>query len=437
MTIEKELTYKEILIFWAPLVLMWVVMGLEMPIVNSVIARMSDAKENLAIFGVVFSISLIIEGPIIQMLSAANALSEKYNNYKRLSMFLLFTLFILTTIHLLCCTPPVFNFIANKLIKLNKDFITPARITLIIMIPWTPAIGYRRMWQGVLIRAGRTYSVTAIMVLRIIATLLVLFFGFFFTNLRGCYIAAASLSVGVSTGAIMAGLFASRTIKEKKKVSDNIPAISWKGLLVFYIPLALTSFVTMAYRAIISAGITRGRMPLESLAAWPVIYSFVSLFQSIPYSFQEAAIALISTKKNNRKLLNTIIGIGSITFLLYITAILTPFGRVLFLSKISGLPDDLISISIIPLFIMTIATLTVPAISWQRAVNIHEKTTGNIAVAVCINLTIVVLAMTFLNMFFSILGVIAAAISFTTAVFAEAFFLIFLLKRKKPELAAA
>ncbi len=299
------------------------------------------------------------------------------------------------------------------------------------MIPWTPAIGYRRMWQGVLIRAGKTYSVTAIMVLRIIATFSVLFFGFFFTNIRGSYIAALSLSVGVITGAVTAGIFASKTIKEKKTVSDNIPVIPWKDLFVFYIPLALTSFVTMANRPIISAGITRGLFPLESLAAWPVVYSFVSLFQSFPMSFQEAAIALISGKKNDRLLLNTIIAIGSITFLLYVSAILTPFGRVLFLSKISGLPGDLISISLIPLFIMTIVSFAAPAIAWFRAVNIYEKTTGSVAIAVVINLSIVVLTMTLLNLFFSVSGITAAAISFTASVLGEAVFLIISARRKR------
>ena len=429
MITDKELTYKEILKFWCPLALMWIVMGLEMPTINSVIARMSFPKENLAIFGIIFALSLVIEGPIIQMLSAANALSTSYNNYKRLSKFLLFTLFILTAIHILCCMPQVFNFIAKKLFNLNDEFITPARITLTIMIPWTPAIGYRRMWQGVLIRAGKTYSVTVIMVIRMMATFIVLFIGFFFSNFRGCYIAAASLSIGVTTGAVVGGIFASKTIKEKKKVSENTTAISWKALCIFYLPLALTSFITMANRPIIAAGITRGIFPLESLAAWPVIYSFVNLFQSFPHSFQETAIALISGKKNNRMLLNSIIFIGAMTLLLYATAVLTPFGRVLFLSKISGLPKDLISISIVPLLIMVTVSLATPAIAWYRAVNIHNKTTGSVAIAVAINLTVVVITMSLLNLLFSIHGVRAAAISFTAAVCSEAIFLIISAKR--------
>lgn len=429
MTTEKELTYKKIFIFWAPLSFMWVAMALEKPIINSVIARMPFATENLAIFGVVFALSLIIEGPIIQMLSAANALSTSYDNYKRLSRFLLFIILILTAIHILICVPQVFNFIAKKLLNLNDDFITPARITLIIMIPWAPAIGYRRMWQGVLIRAGRTYSATIIMIIRIIATIIALFIGYFFTDIRGSYIAAASLSVGVITGAIIAAIFASKTIQEKKIQSDNTPVISWKDLFVFYMPLALTSFVTMSSRPIISAGITRGLLPIESLAAWPVTYSFVFLFLSFPYSFQEAAIALFSGKKNNRMLLNSIIAIGAITVFVYAAAVLSPFGRVFFLSKISGLPEYLISISITPLIIMIIVSSVVPVITWLRAVNIHEKTTSTIAIAVFINLTVVVLTMTLLNMFFSIVGITAAAISFAAAVSAEAVFLIIATKR--------
>ena len=431
MIAEKELTYKKILKFWWPLALMWIVMGLEMPTVNSIIARMSSPKENLAIFGVVFSLSLIIEGPIIQMLSAANALSTSYNNYKRLSKFLLFILFILTPIHILCCIPQVFTFIAEFFFNLNDDFITSARITLTIMIPWTPAIGYRRMWQGVLIRAGRTYSVTVIMIIRIIATFLVLFGGFFFTNIKASYIAAASLSIGVTTGAIVAGIFASKTIREKKKASDNITVISWKALFIFYFPLALTSFITMSKRSLISAGITRCLFPLESLATWPVVFSFVNLFQSFSFSFQEASIALISNKKNNRMLLNSIISIGTLTFLLYSFAIFTPFGRILFLSKISGLPEELLLISTTPLFIMAIVSLTTPAVAWFRAINIHNKTTNNVAIAVAIDLVVVVVAMILFNLFFSILGIIAAAISFTAAVCSEAVFLIIAANRKK------
>ncbi len=425
MISEKKLDYTDILKFWAPLAMMWVVMSLEMPVINAVVARMSFPKENLAIFGVVFSISLIIEGPIIQMLSAATALSSNYSSYKKLSRFLFFSVFFLTSIHLLCAAPHVFNFIAKNLLNLQDDFIHPARISFLIMFPWTSAIGYRRMWQGVLIRDGRTYAVTAIMIFRILVTISVLFAGFFLTEMRGSYIAALSLSAGVTAGALAAGLLASSTIRKRKaeeNAGSNNSCVTWSYLFIFYAPLALTSFVTMANRPIISAGITRGLFPVESLAAWPVVLSFVFLFQSIPLSFQEAAIALISD--NNRKTLKrSITVIGAASAAVFLAAVITPFGRKIFLSLLSGLPDYLIDISLLPLLLMTLVSFAAPAIAWLRAVNIRKGTTANIAWAVAVNLTFVSLTLAVINLFFSISGIMAAALSYTTAVCAEALFL--------------
>lgn len=427
----KEISYSSILRFWTPLALMWVTMSLEMPVINAVIARMGMAKENLAIFGVVFSVSLLIEGPIIQMLSAATALTGSYENYKRLSRFLFLFVAILTSIHFLCSFSPVFYFLSNHLLNLDPEYIEQARITFLLMLPWTPAIGYRRMWQGVLIRDGRTLAVTAIMVIRIAATFIVLFAGFYSGQISGSYIAALSLSIGVMFGAVSAGLFASSTVKKKKETKTNDKPLGWRNLMMFYAPLALTSFVVMANRPVLSAGIARGLMPLESLAAWPVIISFVFLFQSFPLSFQEAAIALLSDRNTN-KLRKTIFYIGISTVLVYFAVVAIPFSRIFFLSAVSGLPLELTGISVLPLLLMTLVSFASPVISWMRAVNIRKETTANIAVAVAVNLFTVFVMITFLNALFSLSGIMAAAISYTAAVCVEAIYLAASTKKAAP-----
>lgn len=426
---EKTLSSADIIKFWIPLSLMWIVMGFEIPIANAVIARMASPKENLAIFGVVFSISLIIEGPIIQMLSAATALSGSYGNYKKLSRFLLIFVFFLTILHFVCALPPVFNFIGRKILNLDETFIIPARVSFMLMLPWTAAIGYRRMWQGVLIKDGRTYSVTAIMVIRMFATCLVLFVGFYFWNLRGAYIASISLSAGVITGAVAAGIFASSTIKKKKissheKTDSNI--ITMRNLFIFYIPLALTSFVVMANRPILSAGITRSLLPIESLATWPVVYSFFAIFNSFPLSYQEAAITLLGNKKRNSLLRKIVIVIGLTTFLIFLASVSIPAVRFFFFSVLSGLPEELINISFWPMLIMSPALLASPVIAWLRAVKIKSGATKTIALAVMVNLFFVFFGMALLRTFFpKINGITAAAISFTVAYVSEATFLCF------------
>ena len=78
----------QILWFWVPLAAMNVMMAVENPLITGVIARLPEAKANLAAFGVTFALSLIIESPIIQLLSATTARESGPQPYRRLLKFM-------------------------------------------------------------------------------------------------------------------------------------------------------------------------------------------------------------------------------------------------------------------------------------------------------------------------------------------------------------
>ena len=82
-----QLSYRRIFWFWIPLAAMWFMMAVEQPLIASFIARMSDPELNLAAYGVVFSIALIIESPVIMLLAAGTALSRGAKSYRRLLRF--------------------------------------------------------------------------------------------------------------------------------------------------------------------------------------------------------------------------------------------------------------------------------------------------------------------------------------------------------------
>ena len=420
---EKETTYTGIIKFWTPLALMWIVMALEMPVINSFVARMSSPKENLAIFGIIFSVALIIEGPIIQMLSAATAIATHYNNYRKLLSFMHAAAVILTLIHVICAIPPVFRFIASNLLHIDPHLIPAACKAFTLMIPWTAAIGYRRMWQGVLIQNGRTVSVTLSMILRMLVTCSVVIAGFYTDILPGASIAAASLTIGVIAGAFFAGIFARKTIVSMKEAKTYKKAISYKRLLIFYLPLALTSFITMANRPVLTAGIGRAMDPLESLAIWPVIISFMFLFQGFPLSFQEAAISLLGNRENIPKCKKFVTALAFFTFAFYAAVIFSPLKNII-LSNLMGLKQELISIAVKPLLILMLLPAATGLIAWLRAVNIKNGTTGNLASAVFTNFITLFSSVFILNTFFSINGAVLAALSFTLSVLAEAVFLV-------------
>ncbi len=419
---NNDLTYIKIIKFWFPLALMWIVMALEMPIINSIVARMDNPKENLAVFGVIFSLALIIEGPIIQMLSASTAIATYYNNYRRLLSFMHTAALSLTMIHFICAIPFFFDRIALNILGISPELVPQARRAFWLMLPWTASIGYRRMWQGVLIQHGRTVSVTISMILRIAVTCSVLFGGFYLDILSGAELAAVSLTTGVIGGALFAGIFASVTIKKMKEKETEREAVSWKKLIVFYIPLALTSFITMANRPVLTGGITRAMDPLESLAVWPVVISFMFLFQGFPLSFQEAAISLLGKKENTARLKKFIIFLSLFTFMFYMLIVLSPLKNFL-LKTITGLTDELIQLSVIPFLILSILPLVTSSIAWMRAVNIKNGTTINLAVAVFVNFSTLFTFVIILNSFFDLNGAVLAAISYALSIVAEALYL--------------
>ena len=425
---QKEITYTGIIKFWFPLALMWIVMAMELPVINSFVARMPNPKENLAIFGIIFSLALIIEGPIIQMLSAATAIATHYNNYKKLLNFMHAAAVFLTLIHLICSVPFIFNLIAINLLNIDPQLVPSAGKAFMLMIPWTASIGYRRMWQGVLIQNGRTAAVTLSMILRMTVTCSAVIASFHIGVLSGAAAASLSLTLGVMGGALFAGLFARKTVAAMKRTETVYKTVTYKKLIIFYIPLALTSFITMANRPILTAGISRALDPLESLAIWPVIISFMFLFQGFPLSFQEAAISLLGNKDNTPKLRKFVTALSFFTFLFYAMVIFSPLKNLL-LKNIMGLSDELINLAVLPLIILMILPLVTGFIAWMRAVNIKNGTTVNLASAVLTNFITLFSSVFILNVLFDLNGAVLAAVSYSVSIIAEALFLFFKTKK--------
>ncbi len=68
---RPPLSQGRILVFWVPLALTWLMMASEGPFITAIIARLDEPKFNLAAYGVAFSLALIVEAPVIMLMSAS------------------------------------------------------------------------------------------------------------------------------------------------------------------------------------------------------------------------------------------------------------------------------------------------------------------------------------------------------------------------------
>ena len=193
---KSILSTKKIFIFWAPLAATWLMMSLEGPFLAALIARLDLPKYNLAAFGVAFSFALIIEAPIIMLMSASTALVKNRHDYFKLRNYTFMLNLVITVFMIIGLIPQVFHFIAQDLIGLPSKIANLTYVASLLLLPWPAAIGFRRFYQGLLIRHNLTRLVAYGTIVRLIfmsSTALLLYK----LKISGAYIGAAALSTGV------------------------------------------------------------------------------------------------------------------------------------------------------------------------------------------------------------------------------------------------
>jgi Na+-driven multidrug efflux pump len=410
-----NLTYKKIFLFWIPLAATWIMMSVEGPFLAALVARMAHPEYNLAAYGVAFSFALIIEAPVILLMSASTSLVRgKYSFYK-LRNFTYSLNSIVTILMLVITIPSIFYFIAMTLINLPEEVARLTHIAIIILIPWPGAIGYRRFYQGILIRNNLTKRVAFGTIVRISSMSLTALILFIFFKVDGVVIAASALSVAVICEAVASKIMAYKIvtrIKDGENEAGESSDLTYKKIFTFYYPLALTSILTLGVQPMVTFFIGQSRMPIESLAVLPVIVFFVFIFRSFGMSFQEVGIALLGKNMEGFQALRKFVTItGSIVVIALGIIALTPLSEIWF-HYVSGLSPELTKLAHLPLIILILIPGTSFLLSFQTAVLVEAKNTKPISFATGIEFTMIIIVLLVSIKYFSAVGVIAAALAF-------------------------
>lgn len=423
---QANLTYKKIFYFWMPLAATWLMMSVEGPFLASIIARLAEPKYNLAAYGIAFSFALVIESPIIMLLSAATELVNDYQSFMKLRNFTYVMNAVLTAVYILFIIPPIFYFIAERIIGLPDEVAHLTHIASIILIPWPGAIGYRRFYQGILIKYNYTKRVSYGTVVRLVSMAVTAVILFSFFNLPGVVVGAVSLSVAVVSESIASRFMTVNLIKQiRESESSGEDNLSYSSIIKFYYPLALTSVMALGVHPIVTFFLGQSRMSLESLAVMPVVNSLVFIFRSVGLSYQEVGIALIGKKADGYKKLRNFAfygGISAASTLLLIG--LTPLSD-FWLFDVSGLTKELADFASLPVIIMGIMPALTFLISFQRAVLVHERRTTQITYATIIEVSGIVISLFAMIYLFDSVGAVAATASYILGRIAANTFLMF------------
>ena len=369
-------------------------MGIEMPLISSVLARLPSETIQLAAFGgVVFPLALLVEAPVIMMLAASTALCTNNQAYQVLKRFMVRLAITMTLLHILFGFTPLFDTVLVPLLDIPGEIIEPSRTGFRLMLPWTWAIADRRFNQGILIRFGKRRAVAVGTAVRLVATLTVLITGWLF-QVEGASLAGSALGISTMAEALYARWQVSPVISGPlidNPINDVV--VQGADLWRFYFPLAMTPFITLAMHPIGAAGIDRMPAAVTSLAVWTPISGLAFLCRSPGIAFNEVVIGYSGSPNSKPALRRFAIGAGLVSTI--ILAILSlPMNSALWFDGVIDLPSKLAKLGIANVWI----AIPIPVMTFLQsyfqgiAVNAHQTRMITESVAVYAMVMIAVIA---------------------------------------------
>jgi progressive ankylosis protein len=438
-------------LFWVPLAAQWLMMALEGPFLAAIIARTADPAFNLAAYGVAFAFAILVESPVIMLMSAATALVEDAVSYRRLRNFANVLNVASTALLLFILIPGVHAFIMGSLLGLPAEVTGLVYGALWLLLPWPAAIGYRRFLHGVLIRSGRTRLVAYGTILRLggmAATALLLFTA---TGLPGAWVGAAALSAGVCVEALATRFMARAAIHDllgggrlrpfgrhgaqpgapetgsaaralasaQQAASQDADArrarasarAGYTDIARFYYPLALTSFISLTVQPILTFFMGRSPAPVESLAVFPVVHALSFVFRSVGFSYQEVVIALVGERFEHVRMLFRfgvglmIVASGSLALVAF-----TPLADFWFVT-ISGLTPELAAFAITPTRVAVLFPALAVLLALQHGLLVRGRRTRPITLATGTEVLSIAVFFALLGWGLGLVGVTAALLA--------------------------
>ena len=318
----------------------WLFMGLEGPVCEGVINRLRHPEINAAAWPVLMAIAIWIESPVIDLLSTSTTLAKSQRSYEVISRFVWYLLMWVTVAHAAVVLTPIYGFVAEGLLGVKPAVANAARAGLIILLPWSAMIGWRRYLQGILIRNGRTRSVGVGTTARVLTLVVMSVILFTTTHLPSVVIASIAiiLSVGMEASVIH---WLSRdviaTAFRNKPDPDEEP-LTMRRLFKFHAPLSATTMVNLLVMPLVNAGLARTDRPVLALAGCGVAGAIIFLHRAITFCIPEVVITLYRGDQTRLKLRDFSLGIGALSSGLILFLGLTGLDRYLFAGLIQAKP---------------------------------------------------------------------------------------------------
>ncbi len=394
-------------------------MAIEAPIALSVISRMAEAEISRAALQPLMAMALLIESPVIDLLTTSTTLGKDRQHYFQLSRFVWKIMAMVSVIHAVVALTPLYWVITIDLIDLTPEVAAAARPGLIIMIPWSAFIGWRRYLQGLMIRHGQTRLIGFGTAVRM-ATMAIVAFGLHFVaGMPSITVIAIALVASVAAEAGFTH-WASRAVIRTEFAFDEpgLLPLTQAFLAKFHLPLTATTMVTILSQPLISAALARSPQPILALDSFQVASAIIWLHRTVVFALPEVVITLYRNGQNALQLKRFCVYVGLWTSGLMALCAVTNLDSWIFRVVLGVQNEETIRAAHLCLSMSCLLPLIGALQSYLRGVlAAHHLTVSRLA-AILVGLTCMV-ALLALGVILRWPGVVTASVALTIALIAE------------------
>jgi hypothetical protein len=415
---------RDIFFFWLPLFASWLLMTAEGPLITATTNRLPNEVIMLAAQGIIISLSVTIESPIINMLATSTALTRDRASFLLLRRFTIHWMILLTGVTIALAFTPLFDLVIIKWMGVEPEIAVWVRPGMRVMTFWSAAIAWRRFLQGVMIRFNQTSKVTWGTAIRLVASGGTAISLALWSKWPGVYIGTTAWMAGVIAEAVYATIAVRPILKkhlpEEKSPSDE-PPLTYKDLLGFHLPLASTSVLVLLVQPLVTFSLARLDQPTQSLAAWPIVFQITLMSRAAAFALPEVVIALSKGEETFRPLRRFTLLLAAIISVLISFFILTPLADI-YLFNVQDMTQPVGELARSGLLLFIPLPGLAILISWIRGLLIHRRKTKFVNVGMVINVTATIITLG-IGMFLELPGINTAALALSVASAAELIYL--------------
>jgi len=206
--------------FYIPLSMTSLLFLIAQPLGSAAMSRMPEDINSLAVWPVLGGFLFLLRSMGVAFNEVVVALLDKPRSYANLKRFTYLLAASTTAILLIIAATPISKLWFKDISALSPELIELARKAIWLAVPLPSLTVFQSWYQGSIVSARKTYQITISVIIYLLVSVFVLYFGIISGNITGISVAISALTLGVLAQVFWLW-FSSRSIMHQYKINDT------------------------------------------------------------------------------------------------------------------------------------------------------------------------------------------------------------------------